>query len=239
MNKLIAAAAIGIAAALVWPAPGARAQAATFDFNGETTGAAPKTFAPVVGNWSIGAEGDNRVLVVDGRQWKEGQTATGVAEQARALYGERYAEFLDNVKAFAYFPYAVAQGVDDFRGGEITMRFKGISGRIDQGAGILFNLKPNGDYLTIRANPLENNLVLWKFERGRRSSVKWIRNTPTPTRQWHEVRLVVRGAAVEGYINGKLYLTHTLPAPVSGRVGLWSKADSHIYFDDFTVTPAN
>ena len=239
MNKLIPAAAIGIAAALAWPAPDARAQAATFDFNGETTGAAPKTFAPVVGNWSIGAEGDNRVLVVDGRQWKEGQAATGVAEQARALYGERYAEFLDNVKAFAYFPYAVAQGVDDFRGGEITMRFKGISGRIDQGAGILFNLKPNGDYLTIRANPLENNLVLWKFERGRRSSVKWIRNTPTPTRQWHEVRLVVRGATVDGYINGKLYLTHTLPAPVSGRVGLWSKADSHMFFDDYTVTPAD
>ena len=59
------------------------------------------------------------------------------------------------------------------------VRFEGISGRIDQGAGILFNLKPNGDYLTIRANPLENNLVLWKFEKGKRSSVKWIRNTPT------------------------------------------------------------
>jgi hypothetical protein len=39
-------------------------------------------------------------------------------------------------------------------------RGRGISGRIDQGAGILFNLKPNGDYLTIRANPPENNLVL-------------------------------------------------------------------------------
>src|SRR3954469_13605919 len=34
------------------------------------------------------------------------------------------------------------------------------------------------DYLTIRANPLENNLVLWKFEEGKRSSVTWIRNTP-------------------------------------------------------------
>ena len=33
------------------------------------------------------------------------------------------------------------------------VRFEGISGRIDQGAGILFNLKPNGDYLTVRANP--------------------------------------------------------------------------------------
>ena len=39
-------------------------------------------------------------------------------------------------------------------------------------------LVTNGDYLTIRANPLENNLVLWKFEEGKRSSVTWIRNTP-------------------------------------------------------------
>jgi hypothetical protein len=29
-----------------------------------------------------------------------------------------------------------------------------------------------------------------------------------------------------------------LPAPVVGRVGLWSKADSYVYFDDYTVTPA-
>jgi hypothetical protein len=76
----------------------------------------------------------------------------------------------------------VAKDVTDFREGEIFVRFEGISGCIDQGAGILFNLKPNGDYLTVRANPLENNLVLWKFEKGKRSSVKWIRDTPTPPR---------------------------------------------------------
>ena len=28
-----------------------------------------------------------------------------------------------------------------------------------------------------------------------------------------------------------------LPAPVSGKVGLWSKTDSVSYFDDFTITP--
>jgi hypothetical protein len=129
--------------------------------------------------------------------------------------------------------------VPDFRNGEITVRFEGISGRIDQGAGILFNLKPNGDYLTVRANCLENNLVLWKFEKGRRSSVKWIRDTPTPSRRWHDLKIRIAGAKVEGWLDGKLYLEHTLPEPVSGRIGLWSKADSHVYFDDFTVTPAN
>ena len=209
------------------------------DFSDETVGAEPKSFVSVVGVWRIEADGNNKVLVVDGRQWKEGQTAAGIADKARALYGERYAEFLDRVQAYAYFPYAVTQDVADFRDGEISVRFEGISGRIDQGAGILFNLKQNGDYLTVRANPLENNLVLWKFEKGRRSSVKWIRNTPTPTRQWHDLKVRIAGPKVEGYLDGKLYLEHTLPEPVSGRIGLWSKADSHMYFDDYTVTPAD
>jgi hypothetical protein len=97
-------------------------------------------------------------------------------ERAKTIYGERYAEFLDNVKEFAYFPYAVATECGDFQNGQITMRFKTIAGVIDQGAGILFNLKVNGDYLALRANPLENNLVLWTFEKGKRSSVKWIKD---------------------------------------------------------------
>src|SRR5215217_3068898 len=217
----------------------ALAQVVTADFSSETVGAEPKSFLSVVGVWRMEKEGEKTVLSVDGRQWKEGQSASGIADNARALYGERYAEFLDRVQAYAYFPYAVAKEVSDFRNGEISVRFEGISGRIDQGAGILFNLKPNGDYLTIRANPLENNLVLWKFEKGKRSSVTWIRNTPTPTRQWHDLKVAIKGTKVAGYLDGKLYLEHVLPQPASGRIGLWSKADSHVYFDDFTVTPAD
>lgn len=222
-----------------WFGTAVAAEPLKIEFTNETVGAEAASFVNVVGVWRVEAEGSNKVLAVDGRQWKEGQASAGLADKARALYGERYAEFLDRVQAFAYFPYAVARDVADFRNGEIAVRFEGISGRIDQGAGILFNLKPNGDYLAIRANPLENNLVLWRFEKGKRSSVKWIRNTPTATRQWHDLKLRVAGAKLEGYLNGKLYLEHSLAGPVSGRVGLWSKADSYVYFDDYTVTPAN
>ena len=214
-------------------------QPAKADLSNETVGAEPKSFLSVVGVWRIEAENGKNVLTVDGRQWKEGQSSAGLADKARALYGERYAEFLDRVQAYAYFPYAVFKDVQDFRNGEIIARFEGLSGRIDQGAGILFNLKPNGDYLTIRANCLENNLVLWKFEKGKRSSVKWVRNTPTATRQWHELKVRIAGTKVEGYLDGKLYLEHTLPEPVSGRIGLWSKADSHMYFADFAAIPAD
>ena len=216
-------------------AGGGAGGATAVDLSGETVGAQPRAFSAVIGNWTIEAAGDKKVLAVDGRKWKEGQASAGVADKARALYGERYAEFLDSVQSYAYFPLAVATDVQDFKGGDLRVRFKPISGRIDQGAGIAFNLKPSGDYLTIRANALENNLVLWTVNHGKRKSVEWVRNTPTASKEWHELRVSVNGTEVTGYLDGKKYLTHKLSEPVSGRVGLWSKADSYVLFDGFEV----
>ena len=92
--------------------------------------------------------------------------------------------------------------------------------------------------MAVRANALENNLVLWQVVHGKRTSVKWIRNTPTASRQWHDLKLVVHGRAVEGHLDGRLWLTHELAATVSGKVGLWSKADSYVLFDDYRVIQA-
>ena len=211
----------------------------TNDFSGEKIGAEPTSFSPAVGYWMVGVDGDNKVLVVDGRQWEEGKSSANVAEKARAIYGEKYAEFLDNVKAYAYFPFAVANYVDNFTDGEISLRFKPVAGKIDQAAGILFNVKPNGDYLTVRANSLEENLVLFQYVKGKRSSVKWIKNVPTPTKQWQDLKVTISGKSVKGYLNGKLWLEHELAQPVSGKVGVWTKADSVTYFDDFTVKPSD
>lgn len=51
--------------------------------------------------------------------------------------------------------------------------------------------------------------------------------------------LLLLACALVGYsFFGKLYLQHTLPESVSGKIGLWSKADSYMHFDDFTVAAA-
>ncbi len=210
-------------------------QPRTVDFSPETIGAEPKAMLPMVGNWIIAPEGGKKVLKVDGTRWQQGQSGANLADKARAVYGERYAEFLDSVKAFAYFPYVVARDIPDFKEGEIDLRFKPLAGRVDQAGGILFDLKPNGDYLALRANALENNLVLWRVVKGKRISVKWVRNTPTPSGQWHDLKLIIRGRNLEGYLDGKRVLEHTLDQPVNGRVGIWTKADSVCLFDAFQV----
>ena len=207
-------------------------------FSDEKPGAEPISFSPAVGYWTVGTDEGKKVLIVDGGKWEEGKASATIAEKAKTIYGERYAEFLDNVKAYAYFPFAVANYVNDFADGEISVSFKPISGRIDQAGGIIFNVKPNGDYLILRANALEQNLVLFKYVKGKRTRVKWISDVSVPTKKWQDLKLVVKGKDVLGYLDGKEYLKHTLPETVSGKVGLWSKADSVTYFKDFSVKPA-
>ncbi len=85
------------------------------DFSNEAVGAEPKSLVAVVGIWRIENDGGKNVLAVDGRQWKEGQSSAGVADKARTLYGERYAEFLDRVQAYAYYQAKSPCGSRDYR----------------------------------------------------------------------------------------------------------------------------
>ena len=209
------------------------------DLSKEKAGAEPTAFLSMVGDWSITKDDGRNVLLVDGAQWKKGQPAGGLADKARAIYGSKHEEFIDNVKAFAYFPYAVAAGVDDFSNGEIAVRFKLLAGALDQCAGILFDLKANGDYLTVRYNDKEDNLVLWTFNEGKRKFVKkGVKDVPLPMKEWHAIKIAVHGTALQGYLDDQLLIEYTLPAPVSGKVGVWSKTDSVSEFEDYVVTPA-
>jgi len=215
------------------------AQPIKIDLSAEKEGAEPTRFLPVVGDWTVAADAGKKVLLVDGRQWKRGQPAGGLADKARAIYGARHEEFIDNVKAFAYFPYAVATGVDDFQNGEISVRFQILGGALDQCAGILFNLKSNGDYLAVRYNGKEDNLVLWTFDKGKRSFVKkGTKDVRLPMKEWHAIKIVVHGTQLEGWLDNEHLLDYTLAAPVAGKVGVWSKTDSIAEMADFVVTPA-
>ena len=113
------------------------------DVGKDKTGGESSKFLSMVGDWMVVEDGGKKVYAVDGRQWLRGNPARGLAEKARTIYGSKHEDFVDNVKAFAYFPISVAKDINDFQNGEISMKFKLISGQLDKCAGILFNVKPN------------------------------------------------------------------------------------------------
>jgi hypothetical protein len=205
-------------------------------FNDEAVGGPPKEFEPVVGDWYVAELGGQRGLLVDGSKWRHGTPSASLADQARRLYGDRYAEFLDGVKAFAFFPLAVYKG--DCPANDLTVSFKFFpqAGRIDQGAGLAWSIAPDGSYWGARANALEDNLLFFHVVRGKRQVLQTVRGVHTETRTWHTLKATLRGKKITVELDDKKVLERALEAPASGRCGVWSKADSQVLFDDFTVS---
>jgi hypothetical protein len=236
------------------------------DLSKETVGRTPTTFEPMVGTWVVAKDGADKVIMVDGRPWvasKDNPTKL-LIESARKLYGTSNEELMDNAKQFAYFPVAVAKGIDSFTNGTISVKFKTVAGDADRASGILFNVKPNGDWLAVRYNDTENNVALWEFHNGMRRNMRFNRTKKfmLDRAAWHELKLTVDGADLKTWLDGELALEYTLgsepgpgrnnapphpdlmPAnnavlrpPVVGKVGVWAKTDSTSYFKDYVVSP--
>jgi hypothetical protein len=204
-------------------------------FESDALGGPAKGVEAVIGDWSIAEQGGARGLAVDGSRWRNGVPSANLADQARRLYGERYAEFLDGVKAFAFFPLAVVEQPPPPGNVRLSVRFYPTAGKIDQAAGIAFGIQPDGSYFGVRANALEDNILWFKVVRGKRSIIDTIRNTPTPTKTWHTLVVSLRGKHMEVALDGKSVFHKELAEVPRGKVGLWSKADSQVLFDDFVV----
>jgi hypothetical protein len=116
---------------------------------------------------------------------------------------------------------------------DVSMKFKPISGREDASGGIVFRFN-EGRYYVVRANALEDNFRLYYYDRGRRQLVSARVKAPA-LGQWHTVRVVAVGDHMQAWLNGTLLLDHRDSRFKSGRVGLWTKADSITAFDDVTV----
>lgn len=142
------------------------------------------------------------------------------------------------------FPIAVWEGAS-IHNGDVSVSFKTISGTVDQAAGIIWRYQDPNNYYIVRANALENNVVLYKVENGVRLSIA---PKGMPSRsygvkhdmqkgKWNNLRVVFRDAQFSVYFNGEqVFETDDRTFEKAGKVGLWTKADSVAYFDDFSVT---
>jgi hypothetical protein len=236
------------------------------DLGKEQVGRPPAAFEAIVGTWVVAQDGADKVIMIDGRPWVASKdTPTKLlVESARKLYGTNNEELMDNAKQFAYYPVAVLKSVDTFSNGTISLKFKTIAGDADRASGILFNVKPNGDWLAVRYNDTENNVALWEFHNGIRRNMRFSdRAKPfmLDRAAWHELKLTIDGANLKTWLDGGLALEYTLgsqpgpgrnnappnpdliPAnnavlrpPVSGKIGLWAKTDTTSYFKDYVVS---
>jgi hypothetical protein len=141
------------------------------------------------------------------------------------------------------FPVCVVDGISAVNV-DLSVRFKPITGSGDQAAGLVWRYRDVNDYYVVRANANENNVTLYKVERGRRISLApkgtpsstYGKIAPVKSGQWGTLRVVVNGTLFRVFYNGQpLYDVEDATFTGAGTVGVWTKADSVTYFDDLRV----
>jgi hypothetical protein len=126
--------------------------------------------------------------------------------------------------------------------GFAEVKFKAVSGKEDQAGGIVFRFQDGNNYYIVRANALEDNVVLYKTVGGKRSSLQvkgrmfgYGVDTKVPQGKWNSLRVEFKGNLFTVCFNGKkLFEVEDATFAEAGAVGVWTKADSLTLFDDFT-----
>ncbi len=157
-----------------------------------------------------------------------------VTQEATAPSGPNVLAQTSQDKTDYRFPLAIAEGTS-YEDVALSVKFKAISGSVDQGAGLMFRLRDKDNYYVVRANALENNFRLYHVVNGRRIQFAGA-NFKVSSQVWHEIKVEARGEEFKCYYDGQLKITAKDGTfKEAGKVGLWTKADSVIYFDDLTV----
>ena len=132
------------------------------------------------------------------------------------------------------FPLAI---YSDFTGRDVSLsvQFKALSGKGDQGAGLVWRYRDQNNYYVTRCNALEDNCTIYHVVNGRRQAFQ-NKRTKVASNVWHILKMDATGDHFVVTYDG----TPVLDAKDetfkdAGKVGLWTKADSVIAFDDFSI----
>jgi hypothetical protein len=119
----------------------------------------------------------------------------------------------------------------------VEVKFKAISGSVDQAGGIVLRYTPENYYIA-RANALEDNIDLFKTVNGNRLKIVEV-PTKVTGGEWHTLRFEANGPHLTVLFDGKVVIqTDDTTFSEPGKVGLWTKADSVSAFTDLKIEPA-
>lgn len=133
------------------------------------------------------------------------------------------------------FPVAVLDS-PSYGDVSVSVRCKPVGGRVDQACGIVWRYRDENNYYVARVNALEDNVRFYYVENGRRREIDGWRGE-VRTGVWHQLRAHMQGDQVNVYFDGtKVIDARDSRFATPGKVGVWTKADSHTLFDDLTAS---
>jgi hypothetical protein len=117
---------------------------------------------------------------------------------------------------------------------DVQVSFLPIAGKADMGGGLIWRAADDRNYYLTRANPLEQNIRIYRVINGVRHMLNNF-DQIIDVRHWHTLRIVNRGCRIEVFYDEKRVFDLCDEGLTQGQVGLWTKSDAITYFDDLRL----
>ncbi len=117
---------------------------------------------------------------------------------------------------------------------DLRVSFLPISGKADMGGGLIWRATDDRNYYLARANPLEQNIRVYRVVNGIRHLLQNFDQT-IDVRQWHTLRVTHQGCRVNIFYDDKQVFDLCDKTFHAGMIGLWTKSDAVTYFDDLQL----
>jgi hypothetical protein len=119
---------------------------------------------------------------------------------------------------------------------DVSTRFKTISGKIDQAAGLFVRFRSVDDYYAVRADVLEKNVNLYRVVAGKRRVIGFM-DVNVSSQAWHTLGIAARDDRLTVLFDDReLFVVTDRRFPgLPGKVGLWTQADSMTWFESLKI----
>jgi len=189
--------------------------ALVWNFDREQPGTLPSEF-------SIGT-------LFDGRPAGNWQVlATDRAKSPPHVFAQVMAKGAEHAYKVALIKEAIASDLN------LEVAFLPIQGQADMGGGLIWRAADDRNYYLARANPLEQNIRVYRVEKGVRHLLENFDQT-IDVRQWHTLRVTHQGCRVNIFYDDKQVFDLCDKTFHAGMIGLWTKSDAVTYFDDLQL----
>ena len=112
-----------------------------------------------------------------------------------------------------------------------SVKFMIISGEREREAGLIVRLQDPNHYFVLVADSINNRFSLCRAETERMVCTQ-DRNVNVTTGQWHTITAQVSKQGIAGYLDDNLLIQRYDQHYMTGKIGLLTKGDSKVYFDD-------
>jgi hypothetical protein len=114
---------------------------------------------------------------------------------------------------------------------DLRVSFLPIHGQADMGGGLTWRAADDRNYYLVRANPLEQNIRIYRVVKGVRHLLQNFDQT-IDVRRWHRLQIIHRERHLRVFYDERQVFDLNEDTFLTGQIGIWTKSDAVTYFDD-------